>query len=246
MKSLWMRAGIASLALTAMLGTLAATTAPASADAWGRWKVVSGHLNQSVNWITSSSADNGCYTHIFGDTGADTISYKAVVGASVELQEPRPGNWGLTATGSGVPFSGSDKQKSEYRLTSRPDENAPTDCQPDTQKPPDTSGCTTARVPHQRFNLYEDPARGVFLDGIVSKPRWFGYACPSDDAYSVITVNANSGVDPKEFEHHRQVHLAGSETDPTKEWLSYPAYQNQHGSQSATINWALTLKRAHR
>jgi len=238
MKALWMRAGIGSVALATMLGALAviASSAPAST-----WKVVDGHVSQRVDWITSSSADNGCYTHTFGDTGTATISYRAVKGATVKLQKPGTGNYGLTPTG-GIPFSGTDRQTAEYRLHSQRDENAPRSCGKDTQKPPDTSGCKTVQG-RSKMNLYWDPARGVFLDGIVSKPKWFNYRCPSDDAYSVITVNANSGANANQFERQDRVHLAGSATDPTKTYLTYPAYNDHHGSQQATINWALTLKR---
>lgn len=245
MKGLWKRAGIGSVALVTMLGAFGAITSPAFADL-GTWKVVKGHIKQRVDWTTSSTGDNGCYTHIFGDTGTATISYQAVQGAKVELQKPGPSNYGLNpGLDNGVPFSGTDKQTAEYRLKSQRDENASQSCGPDPLKPPNTRGCKTARVRSQPFHLYWDPARGVFLDGIVSQPKWFRYKCPSDDAYSVITVNANSGVDAREFDHHNEVRLAGHATDPTKQYLSYPLFDNHHGSQTATIDWALTLKRVH-
>jgi len=244
MNGLWTRAGIGAVALVTMLGTLAAITSPASADL-GTWKVVKGHIRQRVDWITSSTGDNGCYTHTFGDTGTATISYQAVQGAKVELQKPGPSNYGLTPGLDGIPFSGTDKQTAEYRLHSQRDANAPQTCGPDPLKPPNTRGCKTARARSLPFHLIWDPARGVFLDGIVSKPKWFRYKCPSDDANSVISVYANSGVDASEFEHHDEVRLDGHGSDPTKQYLSYPLPDDHHGSQMATIDWSVTLKRIH-
>src|SRR3954452_22940962 len=167
-----------ALASIAALGTLGFAALPggAAAKSLGTWKVVGGHLDQTVGWSTVSQSDDGCYTATWRDSGTTDASFAAIKGQKLTLQDRSDRSF---VKGGSVKYSAEVDQDSHYNV--KPTRDHPGDqCGPPTVAPPETNGCGTAT--HKFGVAFVVAGDGVAPWSPFAKPAWFGYACPSDDA----------------------------------------------------------------
>jgi hypothetical protein len=224
----------------AALGALALMAAPGSASAksLGTWKVVGGHLDQTVGWTSVSQSDDGCYTTTWRDHGTTDASFAAVKGQKLTLQN-RDG-YSFVKGGGGVTYDAELDADSQYNV--KPTRDHPGDqCGPPTAKPPETNGCGTAT---HKFGV----GLSVIGDrvepwGAIAKEAWFGYACPSDDALSSIALAAPSTGSIRQFKRKNAVELSGHETSDSPEYVEGPGFDQVNNSQHADIQWSLRFKR---